>query len=130
MIRSAITQAVGLLTSAPADVETDLIFVPFVEGEPLLEAVPGLSDAASGAVDRALASKEIQGKPYELFLTPATNGWKATRVALIGAGPAADVTLERLRRLATAAALAARQRHVVRMAFVHRTATKCGNRYC
>jgi leucyl aminopeptidase len=120
MIRSAIKQAIGLQTSAPADVETDLIFVPFVEGEPLLEAVPGLSDATSGAVDRALASKEIQGKPYELFLTPAITGWKATRVALIGAGPAADVTLERLRRVATAAALAARQRHVARMAFVHR----------
>ena len=120
MIRSALKHAVSLVTSAPADVETDLIVVPVVEGEPFLQAVAGLSDATAGAIDRALASKEIQGKPYELFLTPILNGWKATRVALIGAGPAADVNLERLRRLATAAALAARQRHVVRMAFVHR----------
>ena len=120
MIRSALKHAVSLVTSAPADVETDLIVVPVVEGEPFLQSVAGLSDATAGAIDRALASKEIQGKPYELFLTPILSGWKATRVALIGAGPAADVNLERLRRLATAAALAARQRHVVRMAFVHR----------
>ena len=56
----------------------------------------------------------------ELFLTPILKGWRATRVALIGAGPALDVNLERLRRLATAGALAARQRHVARIAFVHR----------
>ena len=123
MIRSALNHAVSLVTSSPVDVETDLIILPFVEDEPFLQAVPELSDATGGAVDRALASKEIQGKPYELFLTPLLKlggGWKATRVALIGAGPAADFNLERLRRLATAAALAARQRHVVRMAFVHR----------
>ena len=62
----------------------------------------------------------FEGKPYELFLTPILKGWRATRVALIGAGPALDVNLERLRRLATAGALAARQRHVARIAFVHR----------
>ena len=41
-------------------------------------------------------------------------------MALIGAGPAAGANLERLRRLATTAALAARQRHVARIAFVQR----------
>jgi leucyl aminopeptidase len=120
MIRSALGRAVTLVTSAPADVETDLIILPVVEGEPFLEDLPGLAAATSGAIERALASKEFQGKPYEVFLTPVTTGWRATRVALIGAGPAAGVNLERLRRLATAAALAARQRHVERMAFVHR----------
>jgi leucyl aminopeptidase len=121
MIRSALGHAVSLVTLAPADVETDLVILPFVEGEPILQVVPGLSDATAGAIDRALASREIQGKPYELFLTPILKGWRATRVALIGAGPALDVNLERLRRLATAGALAARQRYVARIAFVHRT---------
>jgi leucyl aminopeptidase len=111
---------VGLVTSAPADVETDLIIFPFVEGEQVGRTVPGLSEATAGAVDRALASKEVQGKPYELFLTPVVSGWRATRVALIGAGAPSDVSLERIRRIATAAALAARQRHVARIAFVNR----------
>ena len=120
MIRSALGHAVSLVTAAPADVETDLIILPLLEGEQILEAVPGLSEATAGAIDRALASRELQGKPYELFLTPTVKGWRATRVALIGAGPTLDFSLERLRRLATAAALAARQRHVARIAFVHR----------
>ena len=115
MIRSAL-HAVSLLTSAPADVETDLIILPFVEGEPFLQSVPGLSDATAGAVERALTSREIQGKPYELFLTPVLKGWRATRVALIGAGRASDLSLERIRRVATAAAIAARQRHIARIA--------------
>ena len=119
MIRSAL-HAVSLVTSAPADVETDLIILPFVEGEQLLQSVPGLSDATAGAVDRALTSREIQGKPYQLFLTPVLKGWRATRVALIGAGRASDLNLERIRRVATAAAIAARQRYVARIAFVHR----------
>jgi leucyl aminopeptidase len=119
MIRSAL-HAVSLVTSAPADVETDLIILPFVEGEPLLQSVPGLSEATAGAVDLALTSREIQGKSYELFLTPVLKGWRATRVALIGAGRASDLNLERIRRVATAAAMAARQRYVARIAFVHR----------
>jgi leucyl aminopeptidase len=110
---------VSLDTSALAEVQSDLVILPVVEGDPLLTAVPGLSEATAGAVDRALATREISGKAYEFFLTPVVRGWRATRVAVIGAGPAADVTLERLRRVATAAALAARQRHVGRIAFVH-----------
>src|SRR6187549_2838391 len=112
MIRSAVSPTVALSTSPVAEIETDLLVIPFVEGEPLLQAIPGLADATGGAIERALASKEAQGKPYELFLTPVLKGWKAARVALIGAGPAAGANLERLRRLATTAALAARQRHV------------------
>jgi leucyl aminopeptidase len=122
MIPSDLGHAVTLMTSAPADVETDLLVFPFVEGEPILQVVAGLSEATGGAVERAIATREIQGKPYEFFLTPVVSGWRAIRIALIGAGPAAAVNLERLRRLATAAALAARQRQVRRIAFVHRTA--------
>ena len=48
MIRSALGRAVSLVTSAPADVETDLIILPVVEGEPFLPDVPGLSDATVG----------------------------------------------------------------------------------
>jgi leucyl aminopeptidase len=120
MIRSTLSTAVSLLRSLPADVETDLLVLPVFEGESLLPAVPGLSDATAGAVDRALASREVQGKPFELFLTPVVKGWKSTRVALIGAGPQADFSLERLRRVATAAGLAARQRRISRLAFVSR----------
>jgi leucyl aminopeptidase len=120
MVQSASSPVVTLATSAVAEVQSDLIVLPFFEGESLVTAVPGLADATGGAVDRALAAKEVQGKPYEFFLTPIVRNWRAARVALIGAGTPGDFTLERLRRLATAAALAARQRRVPRIAFVHR----------
>jgi leucyl aminopeptidase len=122
MIRSVLSTAVTLSRSLAADVETDLLVLPVFEGESLRQAVPDLSEATAGAVDRALASREVQGKAYELFLTPVVKGWKGARVALIGAGPAADFSLERLRRVATAAGLAARQRRVSRLAFVNRGA--------
>jgi leucyl aminopeptidase len=120
MAQSAFAKTVALATSHVADVETELIVFPVVEAENILQAVPGLGDATGGAVERALASREIQGKSYELFLTPVVKGWRAGRVALVGCGARTDFNLERLRRVATAAALAARQRHVARLAFVHR----------
>jgi leucyl aminopeptidase len=120
MIQSAVSMSVVLSTSTPADVDTDLLVLPIFEGENLVSTVPGLSDATAGAIERALAAGEIQGRPCDLFLTPVIKGWRASRVAIIGCGPAADFTTERLRRVATAAALAARQRRVPRIAFVHR----------
>jgi leucyl aminopeptidase len=111
---------VSLDSSALAEIDSDLLILPVVEGDAVLTALPGLSDATGGAVDRALATGEISGKAYEIFLTPVVRGWRAGRIAIIGAGAPGDATLERLRRIATAAALAARQRHVGRIAFVHR----------
>jgi leucyl aminopeptidase len=111
--------AVALRFVHPADVDTDLLFIPFFEGESAVTAVAGLDEATAGAARRASDSGEFQGRPYDLFLTPLKD-WRAARVALIGAGKGADFTTERLRKLATAAALAARQRRVRRIAFLNR----------
>ena len=117
---SAIGQSITFLCSASAEVDTDLLVFPIVEGEAVLQALPGLDEATGGEVARALTTRELQAKPYELFLTPVVKGWRATRVALVGCGRAADLSLERLRRVATAAGLASKQRRVSRVAFVHR----------
>jgi leucyl aminopeptidase len=111
---------VSLLADPAADVDTDLLIIPVFEGEGVPADVDGLGRATSGAVERAIASREVQGKPYELFFTPAGNGWRAGRVALVGAGRADDYTAERARRVAAAAALGARQRRIERLAWVHR----------
>ena len=120
MGKSALTSLVTLAIAAPAEVDTDLLVLPFVEGESLPDGIPGLDDATGGAVQKAVASREIQGKAYELFLTPVIEGWRAGRVAIVGCGRASDYSLERIRRVATAAGLAAKQRRVARVAFVHR----------
>jgi leucyl aminopeptidase len=112
--------AVAFSPSRAADVDTELLVVPVFEGEDIARRVPGLDEATAGSVGRSVSSREIQGKPFELFLAPVVQGWHAARVALIGAGTPTDYGTERLSRLATAAALAARQRRVKRVAFVHR----------
>ena len=112
--------AVVLKTARPADIATELLFVPVFEGESLTSAVAGLDEAAGGALARAGESAEFQGRLYEIYLTPLTAPWRASRVALIGAGKAADFDTERLRKVAVTAALAARQRRVRRIAFLTR----------
>jgi leucyl aminopeptidase len=120
MIRTVLGPSLGFAAAAPAEVATDLLVLPVFEGEDLTASIGGVSEATGGAVGRALRSREIQGKLYELFFTPVTSGWRADRIALIGAGKAAEFSTERLRRVATAVALAARQRHIMRLAFVNR----------
>ena len=119
MPTTASAAAVALTSGNLSDLQTDLLVVPVFDGESAATAVPGLDDAAGGALSRATASGEFRGRAFELFLTPLTD-WAAPRLALIGAGKAADFDTERLRKVATAAALAARQRRIQRIAFVNR----------
>ncbi|HEX9368552.1 MAG TPA: leucyl aminopeptidase [Vicinamibacterales bacterium] len=112
---------VRLVAGALSRVDTDLLVVPAFEGEAVAETLPLVDGAAHGEVARATASGEIKGRLYELFVTPVSgDGWLAARVAIAGAGRAADFTTERLRRLAAASALMARGRRVSRVAFVMR----------
>ena len=118
MILSPGTAALSLSPQLPAEVETDLLIVPVFDADRLND-VPGLEAAAGGHIHRALDAGELQGRPYEYFVTPLT-GWKAPRVALVGAGPRAEFDTARLRRIATAAALGARLRRVRRIAWLIR----------
>ncbi len=120
MTRTVSGLAVAFTPSRAADVDTDLLVLPVFEDEDVSSHVAGLDEATAGIVGRALASREIQGKPFELFLTPVVKGWRASRVALVGSGTVQEFGSERLRRLATAAGLNARQRRIKRIAFLQR----------
>ena len=93
------------------------LIVPWFQGE-TVEAVPELDAATGGELGRALTSKEFSARPFELFWAALT-GWRARRVAVIGGGGSERGT-EMVRKLATAGALAARQRRVSRAAFAVR----------
>ena len=108
----------SLVTTPLAEIATDLLLVPVFDGDSL-DDIPGLDDGTGGHISKAMASGEFQGRPFEVYLTPLT-GWKTGRVGLIGAGKRPEFTTERLRRVATAAALSARQRRVTRVAFLIR----------
>ena len=119
MPTSAPAASVVLWSGKLSDVQADLIVVPVFESENGATAVTGLDEAAGGALGRATESGEFRGRVCDLFLTPLT-GWAAGRVALIGAGKAVEFDTERLRKIAAAAGLAARQRRIKRIAFVNR----------
>ncbi len=112
--------AVALATAGPSESTSDLVVIPVFEQDDVGD-VEGLDAATRGEMGRARQRGEFRGKPYELFVTLAgANGWKAARVMLTGAGPRDEYSTDRLRRIATTAALAARQRRLSRIALVHR----------
>jgi leucyl aminopeptidase len=110
---------VNLIASRSADVDTDVLFLPVFEGEDPAPLLDGLDEGIVQAVTRAVQGKEFQAKPYELFILPVVSGWRAARVALIGTGRPQDAGMERLRRVASAAGIAARQRRLARVAFLN-----------
>jgi leucyl aminopeptidase len=101
-------------------VDADLLMLPWFEGDEV-SVVASLDAATGGELGRALASKEFQAKPFELFFTPITAaGWRAKRLALIGGGNRAESGGELIRKLAVAAGIEARRKRVGRAAFVIR----------
>ena len=112
--------AIALSSAPPAEIDTELIAAPVFEGDLDESDLRTFDTATGGALMHARESGELQGKLYELIVTPAAGEWRAARIAFIGAGKRAEFTTERLRRVAAAAALAARQRHVQRFAWFNR----------
>ena len=120
MSSTASLPAIALSAASPADIDTDLLAVPIFEGDDLASDLRAIDAATGGALMRAQESLELRGKPFELVITPITTDWRPSRVAFIGAGPRSQFTTERLRRIAGAVALGARQRRVQRLAWLNR----------
>jgi leucyl aminopeptidase len=105
------------------EVYADLVVVPVFDRDELTD-LPGLALASVGEVAQARARGAFTGKPFEvLVLGTQGSGWATARVALVGAGRVEACSTEVLRRLATTAVLAARQRRLARIAVVLRPGT-------
>jgi len=103
---------------ALSGVDADVLIVPVFTEDASADAAR-LDVATHGESARAVASKEFQAKLYEIFVTPIVDSaWRARRVLLVGAGPVGACGGLILRRVATAAGLAARQKRAGRAAFV------------
>ena len=106
------------VTSAgPSTLRADLIVWPVFEEDEHDGVLAGLDAALGGALTSARASGEMRGCPYEMVHERA-GGWQTRRVLLIGCGRRGDLTVERARRIATTAALAARKARAGHVAFV------------
>jgi leucyl aminopeptidase len=109
-----------MCSGAPlSKVEVDLLVVPWCEGESP-QSVPGVDAATGGELGRALAG-EFRACAYETFPAAVIEAaWHARRVLFIGAGKSALFGGEAVRKVATAAALWAKQRRIPRVGFVMR----------
>ena len=114
------TPLVTVSQRATSELEADVLAVPVFEDDAFADE-PDLDPATGGDVSAAHARKEFRGTLYEVFQTyAARQPWKTPRVLLVGAGKRQDCTADRLRRIATTAGLAARQRRATRLALVYR----------
>ena len=112
--------AIALSAASPADIDTELLAVPIFEEDEASGDLRALDAATGGALLRARQSQELRGKLFEQVITPVINGWHVGRIAFIGAGKRAEFSLERVRRLASAASLGARERRVQRFGWLNR----------
>jgi leucyl aminopeptidase len=120
MPTAQIMRPVTCVSDPPHAIAADLLIVPWYEGE-TPAAVPGLDAATGGEVARAVASKEWQGKAFEVFTAAVMDrAWQCRRVALIGGGTREAGTADQVRKVAAAAGLTARQKRVGRVAFLVR----------
>ena len=117
------TPDVSVSVRRPDELDADILVVPVSE-VPAGGEDAWLDDGCGGALGRARATGEFQGKPFDTFMTPITvASWKTRRALLVGAGRPAEWNAERLRRVATTAGLWARQRHIKRLAFAPGTSS-------
>jgi leucyl aminopeptidase len=108
-----------------AAVDTDLLAIPVFEPDDPAGFAGDLDDATIAEWTRAATTRELSGKVFEQVLVTSP-GVAATRVLLIGAGPAASFGGETMRRVAAAVGLAARQRRAPRVALLMRGLTTTG----
>src|SRR5688572_8450810 len=105
--------AIEVVISPVRDVETDVLILPSWEDDDLAD----LSELNAGEVGRVRTAREFTGRLYDIYVVPSS-ALRAKRIALVGAGRREDFNTERLRRLATVAALALKPRHIERAAFL------------
>jgi leucyl aminopeptidase len=97
----------------PFDTDADLVVGAVFEDDRPAE-LHVLHEVTGGDVDRAWQRGEFTGKLFDVFVAPL--GTAGKRVILIGAGRRADLTTDRIRRMATIGGLAARSRRITRIA--------------
>ena len=111
-------------SGAPASAaDATLLAVPVLgdAASDSLSDLPGLDAAASGAIEDARSSGAFRGKRRETFETVLTgDGWRASRILLVGAPPGPERPASRMREAAAVAARVGRARRVPRLAFVCR----------
>jgi leucyl aminopeptidase len=99
-----------------AEISTGGIVVPVFDQDPLREWAAA-DAAAQGELARALDARAFKARPGDVLALPL-RGWETPALLAVGAGRREDWGPSRARQVATAGALAARQRGAGRVALV------------
>lgn len=92
-------------------IEADGIIVNLFEGVTTPAGATGAVDRAmDGAISTLVANGDLKGKLNEVVILPGGRGVRARRVAIVGLGPAASFTVDRVRQVSAEAARALRSR--------------------
>ena len=116
-------RGVDVLVESGVAPDADLLVVPaFEDDDPA--SVPGLDEATGAEWSRAVGTGELSGKPGDQLLTPLRGTrFGARRALFVGAGRLDRFTGEMARRVASLAAITARQRRAPRVAVLIRGAS-------
>ncbi len=112
--------AVPLTTTSARlhELDADVVVVAAIE-KTLTGAALAADQLLNGRLSAALVSGELAPKAFStLVAATAPAGWLSPRVMVVGLGPLSGCTADQVRRWATAAGLAARERRFVRAALV------------
>jgi leucyl aminopeptidase len=110
------------LTSSPLrDIASDLLIIPVFTDDTLADE-PDLDRASGGELTAVRARGELSADAYDVVALPL-QGWKTTRLLLVGVGTRDEFSQDRLRRAAMTGGIAARDRGLTRMTLVHRSGT-------
>jgi leucyl aminopeptidase len=97
-------------------VRADLLVIPVPEEDDDDGDLAGDSKTLADALEVARGSGEFAGRAFETLLERVPD-WATSRVLLIGSGKRADLSVERVRRVASAAGLAAKKHRAPHVAF-------------
>src|SRR5215470_57629 len=98
MCPAANSSPIACTTAPLPGLDVELLIVPWFEGEALGD-FNALDRATNDELSRALSSGEFAARAFDLFVTPLSDpAWKPRRVALIGAGPRAGLSVGLARR--------------------------------
>ena len=103
-------------STALSEVRADLLVLPVFEEDDRDADLAASNKTLAEALSTGRRSGEFRGRSYEKLLE-RIDGWATPRVLLIGCGKREDLSIERARRVATAAGLAARAAHLSHVAF-------------
>jgi leucyl aminopeptidase len=89
-----------VLPASPADVEADLLVLPFFQGRQPGTGVKEVQKALGSDLMATLGEHRVQGKVGDVFLVPALGRIRAKALLLIGVGPKAEAGADAVRRSA------------------------------